>query len=112
MSPPSSGSRIGPSLRLKGSLSSEEDLDFGGHFEGEIALPQNELVIAEDAIVKANIRAAKVVLRGTVEGNVHGLERVELTGTAELTGELETREIQVQQGAVFRGRVNIITDSG
>ncbi len=106
----SGGSRIGTSLKLKGTLSSEEDLAVAGHFEGELDLPQKELVIAKGAVVRANIRAGKVLLQGTVQGNVRGMHRVELTATADLTGELETREIRVQEGAVFRGQVNIITD--
>lgn len=103
-------SRIGKSVRLKGAISSDEDLFVAGKFEGTINLSKNELVITKEAVVNADIRAGKALIRGTVHGNVQGVRRVELTSTAYLTGELETREIRVEEGAVFRGQVNIITD--
>ncbi len=104
------GSRIGKSLHLKGTITAEEDLDIAGRFEGSIILSKNELVAGEDALVEADIQAGRVLIRGTVRGNVQGLQRVELTSTAKLTGELETREIRVEEGAIFRGQANIITD--
>ncbi len=107
---PSNGSRLGGSLKLKGTITSEEDIYVAGRFEGGIDLPKNKLVVAKDAVVHADVRAGKVLIQGTVHGNVQGVQRVELTSTADLIGELQTREIRVEEGAVFRGQVNIITD--
>ena len=104
------GSRIGPSLKLKGTVSADENFAIAGEFEGDIDNPKHELVVTEGAVVKANIRASKVQICGKLHGDVQGVNRVELTGTAEMAGKLQTREIRVEEGAVFRGQVDIITD--
>ncbi len=104
------GSLLGPSVRMEGDITSEESLAISGQFEGQIDIPKHEVEVTQGAVVKADIRANKVLICGRVEGNVQGIARVELTGTAEMTGNLETREIRVEGGAVFRGQVNILTD--
>ena len=103
-------SRVGPSLRLKGDITADGALSIAGQFEGNIDIPKRQVTVADGAVVKADIRAGKVLIQGKVRGNVQGIDRVELTGTADMTGQLQTREIRVEEGAVFRGQVDIITD--
>ena len=95
---------------MKGDIAADGSLAIAGKFEGNIDIPKRELVVANGAIVKADIRASRVLIRGQVRGNVQGIDRVELTKTADLAGQLQTREIRVEEGAVFRGQVDIITD--
>ncbi len=103
-------SQLGPSLRLKGDITADGALSIAGQFEGNIDIPKRQVTVSDGAVVKADIRASKVLIRGKVRGNVQGIDRVELTGTADMTGQLQTREIRVEEGAVFRGQVDIITD--
>lgn len=103
-------SHIGPSMRMKGDIAAGGSLAIAGQFEGNIDIPKRELTVADGAKITANIRASSVRISGKLNGEVQGIERVELTGTADMTGKLQTREIRVEEGAVFRGQVDIITD--
>lgn len=104
------GSLIGKSVRLDGDLKADEALTIAGKFKGSINIPKSQVNIAKDSYVEANVSAAEIKIQGQIRGDVQGVKRVELTSTADLVGELNTREIRVEEGAVFRGRVNIITD--
>lgn len=103
-------SHIGPSLRMKGDIAADGSVSIAGQFEGNIDIPKRAVTVADGARVTANIRANSVQISGKLSGEVQGIERVELTGTADMTGKLQTREIRVEEGAVFRGQVDIITD--
>ena len=105
-----SGSHAGPSLRLKGNIKAEETFSIAGEFEGTIQIPKHEVSIAKGARVQADINAGKVLICGEVHGNVVGIDRVELTSTANMCGKLQTRQVRVQEGAIYRGEVDIIRD--
>ena len=64
---------LGPSLRFKGELHADEDLLIQGQLEGSIEHTRS-LTIGTEGGVKGNIRARIVIIDGTVEGDVHGLE--------------------------------------
>ena len=97
---------IGKSVIIKGELSGSEDLYLDGEVEGSIDLKQNSVTIGPNGRVKAKISAKNVVLEGKVEGNVFGTERVEIRGTAVVTGDLVTKRIVIAEGAFFKGSVN------
>ena len=94
---------------MEGEISAKEDLTISGRFKGAIDIPEEEVIVLESGAVEANITADKVLIQGTVRGNVRGIHRAELTKTADLVGKLETHELRVEEGAVFRGQVDIIT---
>lgn len=104
------GSRIGPKVSLQGDLKVDEALAVLGKFEGSIKNPKQTIVIANGAQVSADITAASIEVQGKVRGDIFGVDRIELTSTADLVGKLQTREVRVEEGAVFRGEVNVIAD--
>ena len=106
----SDGSRLGPKLSLEGEFKASEALAIFGEFKGSISNPKQPVVIANSAEVHADITASTIKVQGKVRGNILGINRVELTSTADLVGKLQTREVKVEEGAVFRGEVNVITD--
>jgi len=48
-----------------------------------------------------------VVLHGRLEGNVRGLERVELKKSCVVTGDISTQRIVIEDGAFFKGAVDL-----
>jgi cytoskeletal protein CcmA (bactofilin family) len=98
---------IGKSVIIKGELSGSEDLYVDGVVEGTIELHSNNLVVGPNGQVRANINAKGVVVQGKVEGNIRASERAELHKTAVITGDIVTRRIAIEEGAYFKGRVDI-----
>src|SRR5882724_1101683 len=67
----SSVAHIGKSVRIKGELSGSEDLHIDGQVEGTIELRDYHLTVGSSGKVQANINAKRVVIHGSVRGNIH-----------------------------------------
>ena len=107
----SSSSRLGSTTRLIGEIVADEPLFIAGTFKGSIESKSNEVTVAENAEVEADIVAAKVSVSGQVKGSVTGLKGARFTGTAVMTGKLTTTsEFVVEKGAVFRGQVDYVSE--
>ena len=98
---------IGKSVVVKGELSGSEDLVIDGEVEGSISLRGQSLTVGPHGRVRANIEARNVILHGKVDGNVHATERVELRKTASLSGDISTARISIEDGAFFKGTIDI-----
>lgn len=98
---------IGKTVLVKGELSGTEDLYLDGEVEGSIELRDHSLVVGPHGRVRAHIHARDVVVHGKVDGNVKGTERVELKKSAVLVGDIFTQRIIIEDGAFFKGAIDI-----
>lgn len=98
---------IGPSLTIHGELSSDESLRVDGFVRGQIVLRDAELTIGQGAQVDADLRGLRVLILGTVNGNVAATERIELGASARVTGSLSADRVIIVDGATFTGRVDM-----
>ncbi len=98
---------IGKSVVVKGELSGSEDLYVDGQVEGSIALRGQSLTIGPNGRVRANIEARNVILHGQVDGNITASDRVELRKSASLKGDIATARIAIDDGAYFKGTIDI-----
>lgn len=102
---------IGKAVIIKGELSGSEDLYLDGEVEGSIALQNHTLIVGPNGRIRANIGAREVVVHGRIEGNITGAERVELKQSCVLTGDIHTRRIVIDDGAFFKGQVDLQAES-
>lgn len=98
---------IGKSVIVKGELSGNEDLYLDGEVEGSVDLKGHSLTIGPNGRVRANVQAKDIVIHGKVDGNVRGMERVELKKSAVLNGDIATQRIVIEDGAFFKGAIDI-----
>ena len=98
---------IGKSVVVKGELSGSEDLYLDGEVEGSIELKGHSLIIGPNGRVRANVHARDVVVHGKVDGNLRGSDRVELKKSAVLSGDIFTQRIVIEDGAFFKGAVDL-----
>src|SRR5262245_31819163 len=97
---------LGPTLSIKGGeLSFEEDLIIEGTVDGKIAHQGHHLTIGKTGRVKANIRARLITVYGTVEGDLHGDEGVDISASARVTGNVSGPRVTLEGGAVFKGSI-------
>jgi cytoskeletal protein CcmA (bactofilin family) len=98
---------IGKSVVVKGELSGSEDLIVDGEVEGNISLRGQTCTVGPNGRVRANIEARNVIVHGKVNGDIHATERVELRKTASLAGDISTARISIDDGAFFKGGIDI-----
>ena len=97
-------------IEFSGTLNFERPFLIRGKLVGEINA-QGLLVIDEAAVVEANIKASRVIIRGSVKGNVTAAEKVEVTVTGKLTGNVAAPEIFMETGCFFNGRCTMTEKS-
>ena len=90
-----------------GDLSFKKSLQINGKFEGEIS-SGNYLVVGEDGVIKANIKADTVIIKGTVYGNVEAVTKLELHANGKLYGNIRTKKLMISDGVVFEGKCEMI----
>ena len=98
---------IGKSVIIKGELSGSEDLYVDGQVEGSIELSGNRLIIGPHGQVRAKVNAKGVIVQGKLDGNILAGERVELTKSAIVVGDIATQRVAIEEGAYFKGKVDI-----
>ena len=101
------GARLGSSLHVKGEISGNEDLLIDGTVEGLITLDERKLTVGASAKVTADIIAREVVVYGTVKGNLRAKDRIEIKKDGSVNGDLTTARIMIEDGAYFKGSVEI-----
>ena len=90
-------------IDFSGILNFEEPFLIRGKVSGLIKAT-GVLVVDEEAVVNADINAARVVIRGYVKGDVAASEKVELTVSGRLEGNVTAPEIFMETGCLFNGR--------
>jgi cytoskeletal protein CcmA (bactofilin family) len=96
---------ISQGIRIKGEVTGSEDLFVDGLVDGKLNLTNGSLTIGPNGNVKADVNAREVIVRGKVEGKVTGRDKVQLWSTGQITGEVQTERLSIEEGAVLKGKV-------
>jgi cytoskeletal protein CcmA (bactofilin family) len=106
-SPARSSARLGSSLQIKGHITGTEDLQIDGKVDGPISLRGHALSVGPAAQLTSEIHAREVVVFGKVVGNVHARDRVDVKTDGSVIGDISTARISIEDGAHFKGRIEI-----
>lgn len=104
------GTHLGRSLLVKGDLSGSEDLVIAGQFEGTVNVKGHCLTIGPEGKVKAEIQADRMVIYGSVHGNIIVKERLEIHKSGHVVGDLIAPGISIEDGAYFKGKIEILRE--
>jgi cytoskeletal protein CcmA (bactofilin family) len=102
---PNAAACISQGIRIKGDVTGSEDLFVDGLVEGKLSLTNGCLTIGPNGNVKADVTAREVIVRGRIDGKVTGRDKVHLWGSSQVTGEVQTDRLAIEEGALLRGRV-------
>ena|SRR5215468_5088588 len=98
---------IGKSLVIKGEVTGSESLYIDGKVEGSINLQGNRVTVGRNGQVTANINAREIVVLGKVKGNLNASDRVDIRNEGSLTGDVVAQRISIEDGAFFKGGIDI-----
>ena len=99
---------IGKAVKVVGQIFSREDLYVDGEVEGTVEALEHKLTIGPNGTVRATIKAREVVALGNIQGNVEATEKIEIRKDAKLTGDIRTARIIIEDGAYFKGSIDIV----
>lgn len=97
---------IGPSVRISGDISGEEDLLIQGKVEGTINLGDYRLAISEEGKIKATICAGVIDIGGQTEGEITGSKQVIVRKGGKVEGAITAPRVVLEDGCTFKGKVD------
>jgi cytoskeletal protein CcmA (bactofilin family) len=105
---PRNTATIGKAVKINGQIFTKEDLYVDGDVEGTIESQDNKVTVGPNGRVQAGIRAREVVILGQVQGNVEANDKVDIRKDGKLVGDIKTSRISIEDGALFRGSIDIV----
>ena len=99
---------IGKAVKINGQIYSKEDLYVDGDVEGTIELQEHRLTIGPNGKVHSSVKAREVVVLGNIQGNVDASDKLEIRKDARLVGDIKTARIIIEDGAYFKGSIDIV----
>ncbi len=99
---------IGQHTELRGDVVFSGGLHIDGKIKGNV-LAENDgnavLTLSERGVIEGEVKVPHVVLNGTVIGDVHALEHVELASQARVSGNVYYSLIEMAMGAEVNGNL-------
>jgi cytoskeletal protein CcmA (bactofilin family) len=99
---------IGKAVKIVGQIFSKEDLYVDGDLEGTIEALEHKISIGPNGKVQAGVKAREVVILGNLQGNVEAADKIEIRKDAKLVGDIKTARIVIEDGAFFKGSIDIV----
>lgn len=102
---------IGPGMRVVGDCTTEGSVRVEGEVKGTIRAGK-AVVVGRDGVVEGDVHTQDAVVSGRVVGSVVAESRLELQATSRIEGDVQTRRLQLEEGAVLNGKVEMTDPSG
>ena len=98
---------IGPTIIITGTVSGDEDLHVEGKVEGTIDLKAHVLSVGSSGRVTADINAKIVNIDGEVAGDITGNEKVVISKSGNVRGNIVAPRVTLEDGAIFKGSIDM-----
>ncbi len=99
---------VGSDATVTGNLVFDRGCHVAGTVKGDVSAPDNkksELAVAQTGRIEGNARAARMLIEGTIVGDLTCSGTVTLKSTARIEGAIAYEQIEVEKGAVVKGRL-------
>ena len=101
----SNTAHIGPTISIKGEVTSEEPLTIAGHVDGSVEVAGHALTIVEGGKATATLLAGTIVVSGAVQGSLCAHDKIVVNKTAVIDGDLAAPALSLADGAQVQGRI-------
>ncbi|OFE12420.1 hypothetical protein PHACT_04110 [Pseudohongiella acticola] len=98
---------LGATIKVKGDISGDENLLIEGQVEGTVNLASHELTVGKSGKVHADVTAKVIRIDGEVHGDISGKEKVFVSSTSNIKGNIVTPKMTLEEGARFKGTIDI-----
>ncbi len=98
---------IGSTINIKGDISGDENLVIDGKVEGSIEMGTKEVTIGRNGRVAANVQANVIRIEGEVQGDISGNEKVIISKTGNVQGNIVAPRVTLEDGAKFKGSIDM-----
>lgn len=93
---------IGHGTTLDGSLNVSSGMRVDGKIMGQITC-SDSLLVGKTGVVEASVKVKSATIGGRVVGDIEASEVVILEGNSTVIGDVTTKKLIIEEGAVFNG---------
>jgi cytoskeletal protein CcmA (bactofilin family) len=98
---------IGQGISIAGDVTADSNLKIEGRIEGRSVQSSHDIEVSESGTVTASIIAKVVKIAGEVTGDVGGSEKVIISRSGKVQGNVVAPRVQLEDGALFRGSIDM-----
>ena len=98
---------IGPGLKINCDITGDENLIVEGKVTGKIKLPAHQVDIGQSGQVNADISAKIIKIAGEVRGDLTGTEKVVISSSGNVHGNIVAPRMTLEDGAIFKGSIDM-----
>ena len=98
---------IGEGISITGDVTANSNLKVEGRIEGASVTSSQDVEVAEAGVVLASITAREVKIAGAVSGDISGSEKVLISKSGRVQGNITAPRVQLEDGALFRGSIDM-----
>lgn len=97
---------VGPSVVVEGDFASEGNIIVKGTVSGSVKTSKL-LTVEKGAKILASVKAGSARVSGSIKGNVRVDDRLDLTETSQVSGDIICKVLNVEAGALLQGKVSM-----
>lgn len=101
---------ISEGTQFLGDIKVEHDLRVEGYLKGTVNVG-GMLVLGPTGKIEGEVIARSATIAGHIHGNLKGQEKIVLESKSTLMGDLQTRELVINEGAIFQGHCTMQGDA-
>jgi cytoskeletal protein CcmA (bactofilin family) len=98
---------IGPTLKISGEVSGEEEILVQGRVDGKISVKGQGVIVGKSGKVKADIHARNIRVEGQVKGDLFGEQEVIIETSGDVEGNLIAPSVRLENGSRFKGSIDM-----
>ena len=98
---------IGPGIHINGDISGDENLIVEGRVDGKILLDSHQVEVGQSGCVNADIKAKVIKIAGEVRGDISGMEKVIISRSGNVHGNIVAPRVTLEDGAIFKGSIDM-----
>lgn len=102
---------FGTETEFDGVLEFKDKLVITGKFTGEIKAPTGDIEIARNAVCEVKkMEANSIVISGTLKGDMHASERVEICSGSKVDSNITTARFRIANNVEYNGQVSMLEE--
>lgn len=91
---------------IEGEIKSDSNIRIDGRVKGTITV-RGRLIVGASGVVEGEVTCQSSDIEGTVNGRISCQDLLSLKATAKLTGDINTKKLAIEPGAIFTGNCSM-----
>lgn len=111
LDPNTTDTLIGEGSSFEGNINSDASIRIEGEITGDIKC-KGDVTVGDQGIANSSIAARNVIIAGKVRGNIVTSDKLTITATGQLHGNVTSSKLVIDDGGIFMGKSQMGVSEG